>query len=191
MMKKKKYLLLGILIVFVISNYLFIQVKQTVKAQTKDEANQSIQLNKHHVEYNHDVHNENSVSVIVNDLLSEMICPIEHAKITCGYGGYAGHQETDAINTENRNANIYSALSGTVISCDYDSEFGNFIIMEHGQGIKTHYHHLDKQCVQVGDIIEKGDCIGIIGKTGISTGAHLGFQVTVNDEAINIDDLFR
>ena len=65
MMKKKKHLLLGILIVFVISSYLFIQVKQTVKAQTKDEANQSIQLNKHHVEYNHDVHNEKFISVYV------------------------------------------------------------------------------------------------------------------------------
>ena len=196
MMKKKKHYLFGTVVVVLLSGFLLLQFEETVKAQTHGETVRNIQLNNHHNEHHCDDHhsnhkNVNNTSITMDDLLADMVCPIEHAKITCGFGCYAGHQETDVMNTENRNGNVYSVLDGVVVSCQYNSEQGNNIVIEHDFGIQSHYHHLDEQYVQTGDIIKKGDCIGTMGQTGVATGAHLGFGVTVNGDSINVDDLFR
>ena len=196
MIKKKKHYLFGTVVVVLLSGFLLFQLEETVKAQTNGETVRNIKLNNHHNEHHSDGHHSNhenisTTSMTMDDLLADMICPIEHAKITCGFGDYEGHKETDVMNTENRNGNVYSVLDGVVISCEYHADEGNIIVVEHDLGIQSHYHHLDEQYVQTGDIIEKGECIGTIGQTGIATGAHLGFGVTVNGDSINVDGLFR
>lgn len=58
---------------------------------------------------------------------------------------------------------------------------GNMVIIDHGQGLKTMYAHLDKALVNVGDIVKKGDVIGLVGATGRATGPHLHWGATVKN----------
>ena len=67
---------------------------------------------------------------------------------------------------------------------------GNTVIIEHGGGLKTYYLHMSEIDCEVGQIVEQGDIIGLVGSTGYSTGAHLHFEVRIGEYAINPWRLF-
>ncbi len=75
---------------------------------------------------------------------------------------------------------IIAAAKGVVIVAKgngaYNGGFGNFIVIAHDNGIQTLYAHLSKVSVSVGDSIDQGDNIGLMGNTGKSTGSHLHFE---------------
>lgn len=77
-------------------------------------------------------------------------------------------------------ANIIAAASGTVITSEYSSSYGNYIIINHGSGVTTLYAHMSSRGVSVGANVAAGQTIGKVGSTGISTGPHLHFEVAVN-----------
>ena len=58
---------------------------------------------------------------------------------------------------------------------------GNMVIIDHGQGLQTMYAHMKDSNVKVGDIVEKGDIIGTVGKTGRVTGPHLHWGASLNN----------
>lgn len=66
-------------------------------------------------------------------------------------------------------------------------EWGNYVCVE-ADGKRMYYCHLASRAVKVGDIVKKGQRIGIMGNTGYSFGAHLHFEVRVNNKAINAAD---
>jgi len=63
--------------------------------------------------------------------------------------------------------------------------YGKNIIIDHGFGYTTLYAHLDAVDVKVGDIVTKGQKIGIIGSTGTSTAPHLHYEVRINKKQVN------
>jgi murein DD-endopeptidase MepM/ murein hydrolase activator NlpD len=67
---------------------------------------------------------------------------------------------------------------------------GNTIILDHGQGIYTIYMHLSKFNVSSGDVVSKGDVIGLVGSSGRATGPHLHFGVKVQEMSVNPVSLF-
>lgn len=78
------------------------------------------------------------------------------------------------------------AINGEVVYAQFnDGGYGNLIIVEHDNNMKSYYAHLSKINVQVGDNVQKGDKIGEIGNTGNSTGPHLHFELRVNDEPVD------
>lgn len=80
---------------------------------------------------------------------------------------------------------IISPSPGKVILAGRYSEYGKAIVIDHGYGITTRYGHLSKIKVKKGDIVKKGDVIGLQGNTGRSTGAHLHYEIRYKNLPLN------
>lgn len=77
----------------------------------------------------------------------------------------------------NRNDPVYATADGVVHSVGRDRNLGNYVIIKHENGIKTHYYHLQKTSVSKNQEVVKGEEIGLLGSTGRSTGPHLHYEV--------------
>lgn len=80
---------------------------------------------------------------------------------------------------------IYATAAGTVVTTDYDTSYGKRIIIDHGSGYQTLYGHLYSYMVHSGDNVIKGQIIGLMGSSGVSTGPHLHYEVRDNQGKIN------
>jgi murein DD-endopeptidase MepM/ murein hydrolase activator NlpD len=80
---------------------------------------------------------------------------------------------------------VYAAADGTIITTGSDNAHGNNIVVQHLNGIRTWYMHLNKINVRVGDSVGKGEIIGLVGSTGRSTGPHLHYEVIKNGTSID------
>jgi murein DD-endopeptidase MepM/ murein hydrolase activator NlpD len=74
---------------------------------------------------------------------------------------------------------------GVVIKAGWTGGYGNLIEIAHSNGLTTRYGHLSKVEVGVGDVIQRGQLIGLVGSTGRSTGPHLHYEVRINNEPVN------
>lgn len=85
-----------------------------------------------------------------------------------------------------RGAPIRAAMSGKVVLNDYRPRgYGRYIVIQHSNGLKTLYGHLDKSFVRSGQWVEQGQLIGEMGTTGYSTGNHLHFTVYEHGRLVN------
>lgn len=80
---------------------------------------------------------------------------------------------------------ILAAYDGTVISADFNSSMGNYVMIAHGDSLYTIYMHASALYVSTGDKVSKGDVIAAVGTTGRSTGNHLHFGVRRNGEYVD------
>jgi murein DD-endopeptidase MepM/ murein hydrolase activator NlpD len=83
--------------------------------------------------------------------------------------------------------NIYAASSGFVEYAGWNGSYGNFILIDHGNGVETGYAHVvaGGTLVSNGESVVVGQNIGRIGSTGLSTGCHLHFEVRSGGVATN------
>ncbi len=84
-----------------------------------------------------------------------------------------------------RGDSVVAPANGIVVKAGFQGGYGNMIEIDHGNGLTTRYGHLSKIEVQTGDIINRGQIIGLIGSTGRSTGPHLHYELRVGDRPIN------
>lgn len=82
-------------------------------------------------------------------------------------------------------AAIVAAYDGKVVAASYTSAMGNYIMIDHGDGLYTIYMHCSQLYVSEGQYVIRGEHIAAVGSTGISTGPHLHFSVRLNGEYIN------
>jgi murein DD-endopeptidase MepM/ murein hydrolase activator NlpD len=82
-------------------------------------------------------------------------------------------------------AEVKAPADGTVIYAGLKSDYGNLIIIKHGNGFTTRYGHLKNFSVRQGDKVLKGQIIGHVGLTGRTTGTHLHYEVRQNDQPLN------
>ena len=81
---------------------------------------------------------------------------------------------------------ILAANSGKVIASAYNAGgYGYYVMIDHGGGIVTLYAHSSKLLVSKGDVVTRGQVIAKVGSTGMSTGAHLHFEVRINGNYVN------
>ncbi|MCH1445502.1 MAG: peptidoglycan DD-metalloendopeptidase family protein, partial [Luminiphilus sp.] len=79
-----------------------------------------------------------------------------------------------------RGTPVYAAGDGRVVEAGYTRSNGNYVFIQHGEGFKTHYLHLNKKRVKRGDRVKQGQVIGTVGSTGAATGPHLHYEFLVN-----------
>jgi murein DD-endopeptidase MepM/ murein hydrolase activator NlpD len=82
-------------------------------------------------------------------------------------------------------SNVYAARKGKVIFSGYQGGYGLLLIVKHEHGYSSYYGHLKKVLIKEGDIVERGNLIGISGDSGRSTGPHLHFEVRKETRPIN------
>lgn len=80
---------------------------------------------------------------------------------------------------------IRVTASGTVTFAQYNGSYGNLVKVSHGNGVETWYAHCSKICTSVGQTVDAGDVIALVGSTGNSTGSHLHFEVRINGTHVN------
>lgn len=80
---------------------------------------------------------------------------------------------------------IVAAMSGTVKSTGVSRVYGNYVIIDHGNGYQTLYAHMSKIIASKGQWVSQGTRIGLVGSTGYSTGPHLHFTVYKNGKMVD------
>ena len=81
---------------------------------------------------------------------------------------------------------VHATGDGIVRRSSYNhGGFGNCIVIDHSKGYQTLYAHLSKRLVKVGDRVNRGQVIGLVGNTGRSTGSHLHYEVHHNKKTID------
>lgn len=109
--------------------------------------------------------------------------------IVKGIGGEQGdfHRGIDIVPKSNR-AKVMTVGSG-IVELHYPPPnrkyrghpvFGGMVVIKHGNGVYTLYGHLKETYVHTGQYLKKGEIIGVVGNTGISTGTHLHFEILLD-----------
>lgn len=135
----------------------------------------------------------NTVDVKATNPVEQEIIKAEKANVYTPYGmpvkGYitrgftASHRGVDIA--AQTGTPIISPANGIVVKVTYSKRFGNMVVISHGDIYKTVYGHLSKVLVKPGDIVKKGDLIGLVGNTGLSTGPHLHYEIWKNGKPVN------
>lgn len=82
---------------------------------------------------------------------------------------------------------VYASKAGMVVTAQYNTAMGYYIVIDHGDGYRTYYCHNTELLVSVGQLVQQGQVISHAGSTGYSTGAHLDFKVEIN--GVKVDPL--
>lgn len=99
------------------------------------------------------------------------------------FGSTSFHRGLDIANAAG--TEILASAGGTVTWASPKGTYGNLLILDHGNGFSTYYAHCSKLLVTVGDTVDQGEKIALMGSTGRSTGPHLHFEVRWQDEPLD------
>jgi murein DD-endopeptidase MepM/ murein hydrolase activator NlpD len=111
--------------------------------------------------------------------------PLSSNSITSPYGTRSRGFHSGIDLAAKTGTSVYAAAGGTVELASWYYGYGNCVVINHGNGIKTRYAHLSGYKVSVGDTVSRGQLIALSGNTGNSTGPHLHFEVIVNGSTKN------
>ena len=116
--------------------------------------------------------------------------PLPGAKVISPYGKRGGrtHSGVD-LKTKDKDS-IYAAFEGEVVFSDKYYGYGNYIRIQHPNGLETCYSHNSKNLVKKGDHVRAGQVIALVGQTGRATTPHLHFEVRVNGKTRNPANYF-
>jgi murein DD-endopeptidase MepM/ murein hydrolase activator NlpD len=93
------------------------------------------------------------------------------------------HQGLD-ISTDKGRPVVVTA-DGVVESAEWNGNYGNLLVVNHGFGVMTRYGHLQSFAVRAGTAVKRGDLLGYVGATGRATGAHLHYEILANGQLID------
>lgn len=88
-------------------------------------------------------------------------------------------------------ATITASAPGRIIYAGWEGGYGNTIIIDHGGSASTLYGHCSQLFVSEGQEVQRGQAIGAVGSTGVSTGPHLHFEIRINGVAVDPSSRLR
>ena len=86
---------------------------------------------------------------------------------------------------------ILAAKSGQVVTSAYHYSYGNYVVIDHGNGNSTLYAHMSSRAVSEGQMVTQGQVIGYVGTTGSSTGNHLHLEVRENYNRVDPESKYK
>lgn len=98
-------------------------------------------------------------------------------------GVYCLHNGVDFA--ANMGTPIFASKSGVVTTACLGGGWGNYVVVNHGDGFSTLYAHMTYYVVSEGEYVEQGETIGYVGSTGNSTGPHLHFTIFYDGNSVN------
>ncbi|MBN1881768.1 MAG: M23 family metallopeptidase [Deltaproteobacteria bacterium] len=104
------------------------------------------------------------------------VCPFDCSRIEF-------HSGIDIAN--NSGHEIFAAADGVVSRTGWTSGYGVSVVIDHNNSVSTLYAHLSESLVVDGQKIKKGELIGLMGSTGLSTGPHLHYEILINDQRMD------
>jgi len=99
------------------------------------------------------------------------------------YKTYKMHEGIDF--TAPTGSPIYATGSGRIVTAGPDRGYGNCVVISHGFGYQTLYGHMYRIKARVGQQVKRGELIGYVGNTGLSSGSHLHYEVIKSGKKIN------
>lgn len=99
------------------------------------------------------------------------------------YGYWKMHEGIDL--SAPKGTPVYATGNAVVTRSSWQPGYGQLIELNHGFGYKTRYGHLSKRYVSPGDSVTRGQVIGEVGNTGVSSGSHLHYEVRFRDKTVN------
>jgi len=84
-----------------------------------------------------------------------------------------------------RNAQVLATAPGEVVVAGPSGQYGNMVELDHGMGIVSRYAHLKSVDVEVGEVVQFRQSLGVIGSTGRSTSRHLHYEIRIDDRAFD------
>lgn len=118
----------------------------------------------------------------------DWVIPVE-GEITDEFGTRNGKHKGIDIGAE-EGSKVMAVDAGKVKKSYYSNSYGNVIFIEHSTGLETVYAHLKERHVKAGEIVNKGEMIGTVGSTGISTGPHLHFEAHLGEWTVDKRNAF-
>lgn len=116
----------------------------------------------------------------------EYIWPIKSPVISCPWMCYFGHSGLDLISKYEPYPTIFAADTGVVVESGFNGGWGYMVKVDHKNGYQTLYAHmLQASELKVGDIIQRGEPIGIMGSSGYSSGTHLHWEIYENEQRVD------
>jgi len=83
------------------------------------------------------------------------------------------------------NTKIIAPAAGRVIKVGWENGYGNMVVIDHGYGLETRYAHMSRYVARLGQAVKRGDLLGYVGSTGLSTGPHLHYEVLRDGRAVD------
>lgn len=134
--------------------------------------------------------NENSLIIDLALITEEDYAyPLPGAKVISPYAGRRRHHSGVDLKTH-ANDTIVAAFDGIVRMAKPYAAYGNVVVIRHYNGLETVYSHNSKNLVKVGEHVKAGDPIGLTGRTGRATTEHLHFEVRINGQHFNPNEVF-
>lgn len=119
---------------------------------------------------------------------SSLRMPLKHCQLSSAFGmrtspisgKWLFHKGIDLAAPEG--TDVFACQSASVSVCGYnDAVYGNYIILDHGNGMTSVYAHLSAVMVKKGETVYGGRLIGKVGRTGMATGPHLHFEMRLQN----------
>lgn len=133
----------------------------------------------------------------LNQTAMPSISPLAASSLTSSFGmrqhpllgGWRLHAGVDLA--ARTGAPIVATSDGMVARAGWQGGYGLLVALNHSGGVQTRYGHMSGLNVNAGEQVHRGDVIGYVGSTGLSTGPHLHYEIRVNGRAVNPAPMLR